>query len=447
MPKQSPTTTVLLERELIIYLRERSDVWQCRYKVDGRWIRKTTKEHDIEKAKLKADRLRIEDEIRAEKKLPLITRRFKDVALATLDEIETELKQLGIDTTSRKYKDYYTVITNYLNPILGKRYINKIDYDVLDELNLKRQELMGKMPTRSTLLTHNAVLNRVFKQAQAMGYITEAQIPQLDVKGKKTVRRPAFSYAETQKLLSKLETWKNHTNNKQSQVMRELLFDYVCILLDTGARPGKELYNLRWQQVEPKIDPITINTGKKDKKGKEIIATDLRRSVLLTVSGKTGERQTVGHKDTVLALTRIAKRIYDVDFPVMYPLQNVATTDNKDLVIRTSNKCKPTNFNNMFDKFLVEHNLAIDPITNQKRVLYSLRHTYATFKLTYDKVPIHTLAKQMGTSVGMIEKHYSHLNIKDAVEQLRSDESRSLMNMVTSFSDMASNKAKLKNIR
>jgi len=152
MPKQSPTTTVLLERELIIYLRERSDVWQCRYKVDGRWIRKTTKEHDIEKAKLKADRLRIEDEIRAEKKLPLITRRFKDVALATLDEIETELKQLGIDTTSRKYKDYYTVITNYLNPILGKRYINKIDYDVLDELNLKRQELMGKMWTSHTTL-------------------------------------------------------------------------------------------------------------------------------------------------------------------------------------------------------------------------------------------------------------------------------------------------------
>ena len=447
MPKQSPTTTVILERELIVYLRERSDVWQCRYKIDGRWIRRTTKEHELSKAKAKAGRLRIEDEIRAEKKLPLITRRFNDVALATLNEIEKELKQIGLDTTSSKYKDYFTVITKYLNPILGKRYINKIDYDALDELRMKREELMGKPPTHSTLLTHNAVLSRVFKQASVMGYITAESIPQLDLKGKKTVRRPAFSFNEVQKLLSKLETWKNHTTNKQSQVMRELLFDYVCILLDTGARPGKELYNLRWQQVEPKIDPVTIKTGKKDKKGREIVETDLRRSVLLTVSGKTGERQTVGHKDTVLALTRIAKRIYDVDFPVMYPLQNVAITNNTDLVIRTSNRCVPTNFNNMFDKFLTEHNLAIDPVTNQKRVLYSLRHTYATFKLTYDKVPIHTLAKQMGTSVAMIEKHYSHLNIKDAVEQLRSDESRSLMNMVTSFSDMANDKVKLRNVR
>ena len=104
MPKQSPTTTVILERELIVYLRERSDVWQCRYKVDGRWIRRTTNEHDLDKAKLKADRLRIEDEIRAEKKLPFITRRLKDVALITLGEIEVELKQLGIDTTSKNIK-------------------------------------------------------------------------------------------------------------------------------------------------------------------------------------------------------------------------------------------------------------------------------------------------------------------------------------------------------
>ncbi|MCX7190444.1 MAG: hypothetical protein NTU92_08755, partial [Methylotenera sp.] len=171
------------------------------------------------------------------------------------------------------------------------------------------------------------------------------------------------------------------------------------------------------------------------------------RITALIWSFLNARQQTVGHKDTVLALTRIAKRIYDVDFPAMYPLQNVATTENNDIVVRTSNKCKPTNFNNMFDKFLVEHNLAIDPITNQKRVLYSLRHTYATFKLTYDKVPIHTLAKQMGTSVGMIEKHYSHLNIKDAVEQLRSDESRSLMNMLTSFSDMDKDMKKLKSVR
>ena len=39
----------------------------------------------------------------------------------------------------------------------------------------------------------------------------------------------------------------------------------------------------------------------------------------------------------------------------------------------------------------------------------------------------HTLAKQMGTSIAMIEQHYSHLDAVNAVHQLRGEESRQLM--------------------
>jgi integrase len=79
-------------------------------------------------------------------------------------------------------------------------------------------------------------------------------------------------------------------------------------------------------------------------------------------------------------------------------------------VFRTKEKGKPTSFTKLFDNFLDANGLLIDPQTEQKRVFYSLRNTYATLALTHDNVPIHTLAKQMGTSVGMIEKHYSHLD-------------------------------------
>ena len=57
-------------------------------------------------------------------------------------------------------------------------------------------------------------------------------------------------------------------------------------------------------------------------------------------------------------------------------------------------------------------------------MFYSFRHTYATLALTHDRVPIHTLAKQMGTSVLMIERHYSHLKVIQAVEQLSGTETR-----------------------
>jgi integrase len=81
----------------------------------------------------------------------------------------------------------------------------------------------------------------------------------------------------------------------------------------------------------------------------------------------------------------------------------------------------------MFDRFLKDNNLLIDPKTDQKRVFYSLRHTYATLALTHDRVPIHTLAKQMGTSVVMIERHYSHLKVAQAIDQLRGEASRRLL--------------------
>jgi integrase len=58
---------------------------------------------------------------------------------------------------------------------------------------------------------------------------------------------------------------------------------------------------------------------------------------------------------------------------------------------------------------LTKHNLLIFPKTGDNRVLYSLRHTYATFALVNDGMDIHALAQQMGTSIGMIERHYSHL--------------------------------------
>ena len=87
----------------------------------------------------------------------------------------------------------------------------------------------------------------------------------------------------------------------------------------------------------------------------------------------------------------------------------------------------PTSFPKLFEKYLIEHNLLIDPITGRERVLYSLRHTYATIALERDKVPVHTLTKQMGTSVTMIEKHYSHLDAVKAIDQLRGEDSLSLL--------------------
>lgn len=47
MAEKNETTHTLLDRELIVYRRERSNIWQCRFKVDGIWQRASTKERGV----------------------------------------------------------------------------------------------------------------------------------------------------------------------------------------------------------------------------------------------------------------------------------------------------------------------------------------------------------------------------------------------------------------
>lgn len=54
MPKAVDTTHTIIDNELLIHKRGRSRFWQCRFQVDGEWLRKSTGEADLDKAKKKA---------------------------------------------------------------------------------------------------------------------------------------------------------------------------------------------------------------------------------------------------------------------------------------------------------------------------------------------------------------------------------------------------------
>ncbi|WP_207903127.1 hypothetical protein [Rheinheimera sp. D18] len=53
--------------------------------------------------------------------------------------------------------------------------------------------------------------------------------------------------------------------------------------------------------------------------------------------------------------------------------------------------------------------LGLDNSPHGKRTLYSLRHSFITWELIAQKVTIDVLARQCGTSIEMIERHYSHV--------------------------------------
>ena len=441
MTARKDTTHVLIERELLLAQRPRSSVWQCRYCIDGMWQHTTTGERDLKLAKKRAHEILVEAKMRKKMQVAPITRRFRDVAKHTLKRME---KETASGNGKASYRDYTLAINNYLLPILGSYHVDNIDYQALQKLDDERRVRMKKEPTRSTLLTHNAALNMVFDEAVYRGYMVESSRPKLQIKGKKSERRVEFSVDEVRAIRANFDAWIERAR-ADAKPIRQLLKDYVEVLLDTGARPGKELLQLRWVQVDLKMYPIIKKTGNVVKgneydseEEEEVVINSNKTAILKIQNGKTGARTAIGRLPTVKALNRIAQRNYAMSASALID------EGSKDLIFRfkewlskeeiaakkRARLITPTSFVKLFGTYLTEHNLHTDPITNKKRQFYSLRHTYATLALTNDRVPIHTLAKQMGTSVGMIEKHYSHLEPVKAVHQLRGEETRQLIDAV-----------------
>jgi integrase len=437
-PKKD-TTHTLIANKLTVALRARSSVWQCRYNVDGKWQRTSTGERDLAAAKARAHQLLIEANVRKQLNAAPVTRKFKDIANLAIRRMTDEESQ-GVGKAI--YKDYKSAIRMYLIPFFGKYAIDSITYTLIQEFEGWRKTKMEKDPSRSVLMNHNAAMNRIFDEAIIRGFMVEANRPRLEIKGKKSQRRADFSAEEARALLANFDSWVSRTT-ADCVDHRALLKDYVEILLDTGARPGNELLELTWLQIETRMSPLITPTGLKDEEGDPIELVNARRQVILKIqSSKTGARKSIGRLPTYRALSRISNRNYGKTLDEMI---ESGSTDHifqykefiSDKRIKAALKAeqplpapkllRPTSLNKLFEDYLTDHNLSVDPITGQRRVLYSLRHTYATFSLEHDRVEIHTLAKQMGTSVGMIEQHYSHLDAVKAMHQLHGSESREML--------------------
>jgi len=446
MVERKATSKSIIDGELLVVLRERSSVYQCHYKIDGKWQRTSTKQRDIKQAIEVAKDIYKEAHWKKKNQVAPITRYFRDVAKTVVKRLQDAL-----DSGEGKavYKDYITAINRYLVPALGKYYVDSIDYKAFAHFEeVRKKKMKGKDATKSTQLTHNAALNKVFDEAIYRKYMVETNRLVLKAKGKASERRVEFSVEEVKALRSNFDGWidKGRADTKE---LRALLKDYVEVLLDTGARAGKELLDLKWAHIEIKDDPQVIHTGvitapeEGDDTGSEVVQLRRNRTAYIKIlTGKTSKkngalvgRTAIGNLYTVQAFERIAQRNYGMTLQEVinkYPQDSVYRY--KEYQSKRNNKINipikllpPTDLVKLFRQYLEEHNLYIDPVTGKGRPPYCLRHTYATIKLLHDNISPSILVKQMGTSLGMLEKHYDHINTIKAASQLRDDESRQLI--------------------
>lgn len=380
----SPNTHTLLDGEVKVYKRNNSKRWQATFKINEHWIRISTGKRDLDEAKAAARDQYMEYKFRAKHELPVVTKRFEDVARLAIADMQ---KQLDAEAGRKVYKDYIKALNKYFIPFFGKTFITSIDHQKILDFNDWRKSVIGRDPKASTLNTHNAAMNRVYAEAVARGFITQAKVPILANKGEGAERRPDFSAEDYRTMIRKLPHWIEKGKGGKSRDMRYLLRDYVLILANTGMRHGTEAQNLRWKHVT-------------------IFTENDQEYVEFYLHGKTKPHEAIGRSGTIKYLKRIHERTDAIKNIPFYDMIN----RKLDLPVF----CLPDgtvteNLRQTFKAFLKDADLLKCPKTGQSRTLYSLRHTYATFALINDGMDIHALTRQMGTSIGMIERHYSHL--------------------------------------
>jgi len=378
----------LRDGEVVLYKRGDSSQWQARFKTsDGKWHRISTKRSNLDEASNIATDAYDRARFLAKEGIIAVSRRFRDVGNLTIKNIE---KAIEAGTGKVIYKDYVTAIRNHLIPFFGSKYIDKIGQEEINKFETWRTEKLGKIPAQSTIMTHNTALLRVFDTAVEEGWVKKQNVPALKNRGRKRQRRPAFTQEEWKHVTANLRHWvrKAPESDPRKRNMRELLWDYVLILANTGMRTGREANNLKWNQIRWQSD------GNGD------------RFLVFSANGKTGKRDLIARHGCEEFLKRIQSRFTDL---AEMKFDELLKAKRKEHVFRLRDGRQTINLNHTFQQFLEEYDLLYDQ-HGEKRSLYSLRHTYATLRLLNDNIDMHTLAKQMGTSIQMLEQHYSHIS-------------------------------------
>lgn len=390
--KKIPSSLTLLDGKLIVYKRSQSQQWQCRFKLsNGKWHSASCATTDLEAAKQQAIVLYETVKLKVDAGLAIHIKTFGQIAR---EEITRLARIATTRQAERKYKDYLFILEKYLIPFFGNYKIADITYEVVAEFSAWRLAVMGKEAKAMTKKHHAMAFNRIVQIGRERHYVySNHTVPQLDITGAKSEPRPAFSNEEMQQLYAYTPIWQKDVIHKDSEAARILCTAYVKFLVNTGVRHSTESMPLRWKHLQWHY------IGSK-------------RYLRIWVSGKTGARYLIA-KHEVIAVLEELLRWQHLPYRTLDEVIK-AKLDRRIFVLPTGEM--PHLLENIFRHLMIKSGL-IKNAAGQNRTLYSLRHTYATEALAKG-IDIHTLAKQMGTSVVMIEKHYSKLTAMMSAERL-----------------------------
>lgn len=321
---------------------------------------------------------------------------------SALDEYVAQLKRIVPMKTSILLKiQFCERMKAFFKTQRLKDIDTKLLYEFLDWLrdNSRRQALSA-----NSIHRYNSDVKQFLNWCVERSYLENA--PRFVKAKPSSNRRPHFDNKDWNKLVRHLREFVKDDHPRTVRD-RTLLVNYVLILANTGIRVG-EARTLKWRDLRE----IKSNDGSNE-----------QPNIALYVKGKTGAREVVVRTPDVrtyfkrileLRTVELKKEIEKETDPIK--ARNMKVRPSPDDYVFCNRDGTPIgSFKKSFAALLKSAGVETDS-HGEKRTIYSLRHTYATFRLQ-EGVHQFVLAKNMGTSVAMLEKHYGHTsNVASAAE-------------------------------
>lgn len=402
-----------------VYRREGTRHWHCSASLNGVRYRATTKEEDLPQAQQFAEDWYLE--LRGKSRAGILKkpeRTFAEAAEQFLKEYET------ITEGQRSpvwVEGHDARLRLHLLPFFGPLGLSEITPGKVQEYRVHRMTppstVSGEVPARtvangerlsytrpwkapshSTLHDEIVTLRQTLKTAIRHGWLSHLHdfSPPYRTSGK-IVHRPWFSPAEYKQLYAATRQYAHEMQGKRHEWNAEQVHDYVLFMANTGLRPD-EAKNLLHRDVAIVRDLAT---------GERILEIEVR--------GKRG----MGYCKSMPAAVQYYQRLLKRPKPVAKGRHGKSKAwKNRDPAPPPefplpTDPVFPGDHRKLFNGVLKRAGLKVSR-DGQKRVAYSLRHTYICMRLM-EGADIYQIAKNCRTSVEMIEKFYA-AHIKNTLD-------------------------------
>jgi integrase len=306
-----------------------------------------------------------------------------------VEEYESHIQAKG-EPTKRELA-ILAFLRTYAVPYFTKNKITELTTgEIARFFDWRRINSRKKAPREATILHETSIFSTFLNWAHKRGLIEKKLV--LDKPKQDGERRPHFDSKDWAVLTRHLREWVKQGMGKSGPIYRDriMLTNYVLVLANTGIRVG-EARGLRWKDVDS-----------------QPIAESEESNIILHVSGKTGTREVVARSPDIKTYF---ERIWELRN------QELEAKPSKEENIFCHKDGTPIgSFKKGFAALVKEAGVEFDR-DGDRRTIYSLRHTYATFRLQ-EGVNHYVLARNMGTSVKMLEQHYGHTSNRAMADEL-----------------------------